>query len=1832
MNWKKHLFWTLLVMGLGSLLLVASAKGPSRKPPFPSRSFPVENWREGVRQFLQKRQSQGPGLERHLTAEWRKRAQSSRQGRQLEVPLTQAPGNERNPAWSPDGRTIVFSSNSVDSDNDGVLEPTDGTGTRYRLWLMDTSGGSARLVIRDADYPQGVPRGDELFPSWFPDSAMIAFVISAAGTTDIYTVSLRTTPPQIIQRTFGQRGIRKISVAPSGSEIVFERNNQIYLINLDTGAIRQLTTVGINRNPIHEPDGRILFESNLEPGTGQPGTYFHIWRMDGTGANPRPITTGNFNDTEPAPTGSGLRGRGYIVSFTTNRGGNRDIYLAHVLGGLEPVSPPNNRTEEFQSTVEPFPPIAGNVERIAFVTTRSGNEDIWLIQSLDVFPPILADSFGNPVLPKITPKINLPGDSVLLEAAVTDPERGVREVYAIFKSADNPLFLWSLHAGGFPDQASTNPGDQAAVPHEVDWQIVHFDPDTGTFRGLVHNLELMYDVEVERDQGLPSTYWGKIQPYAIRLFDDGTRGDRVANDGIYSRRITLPSDMGRDYYVDILPFDNATPPNGVFVQSFIALNGAVMPVRGTTNEPDVEVIATQNGNLLLPSYDATNRRYRVLSNFVQSVGYDNVVGCTTKTFPGNRPVLFVSDYACGQKWTTIRASDLGNFMMRVVNYPAFPTESYFFQDIRPRLLIVPFSTTKGVIGARLAGTAAFLTSSQVAIWRILCRGPVPEEVLTAYLPRAFSDPLLRATRLHADRAVIWHTAYPGSLWVGPGTIEDAATQAKLSRFLNGGGRLFLNGGQDLGWALTLNGSIDNSFLLNFARARFSRTVGGFYGDYSFDLLGAYAAERHKLTGANLASGSHDWGQGFVFNEDGATYDSPPQVRDPDQERGGTAGGVELMGWAYPDTFDPPLIPSFSGDGCENPLLMDTFEILQGGLPVYTYNAGGTNAGVQYRDPAAGFRIVTFFFPMEGLNGGFKNTTIGQATLVESLNFRNLLMHFIMDFLRTGTIRGKVVDVRGNPKEGFLVRAQINSAQQNPTILAGALTQQDGSYEMPGLNTGVYDLEAIAPGFTTRIIRTGVHGVTPLSPDQRGISNNATAFIASGLDFTMTQLPPGSISGKVTELDGTTPIPNATVTAVIVADAQGQPIIVPPGIPTTYSTTTRTDGTYRLDGLPEASYDVTASAPRHTSQTRRRVVVRAGQETSGVDFALPGEPGRINGRVVDAQTRSGIPGALVELLQDTTLVNSTTCDAQGDFTFADVPVGTYTVQASATDYKPNRVSTQVPTAGTVTVTIELSRAQPGSLSGRVTRADGTPIGGVLVEVVRPATGEVVASGVTEPQFTTIGAYQRNYLIANVPLGTYTVRATAAGFTTSPVTNVRIDEATETRNVNFVLTAEFTFTPGLKMISIPYSYEASGLTSDQVVGTTRIATWVTNPAEAPFGGHYAIFPASPADLFIPGRGYFVRFTDPTDFTRPGTPVPNQPFEVRLDQPGWWLIGNPFTVRIDWMRTTVRNLQTGQTLALREAVLQGWIRDALFALNPEGTGYVLASVLDRFRGYWVRVEATAGVALILDNTPTRSTKELMADAAAVKRSVSVSSGGWLLPLTVTRNGTELGSVTVGLAEIASTGNDSYDIPLPPPLRQFNEKWVTFAIVSRDGRGSGLMAQDVRPPSPKPQFFDLLIEGTFDGPVTLNWGNLNELVPKGYRLRVLDPETGVQRSLRTLSGYTFEAKNGSKRLTLIVERVSGVGLKILAARQERTRGAIPTIQFTLTDDAVVEGRLVSLTGRVIEIVQPPKMLPAGTHRLAVATRSPTGTLSRGLYLMELKAENDLGERTRAIVRVQVR
>jgi len=89
--------------------------------------------------------------------------------------LTDDPGDDLLPAWSPDGRTIAFVST-----RDGNPE----------IYVMDKDGGNQRRLTFN-------PTGDWR-PAWLPDSTHLVFVSDRDGNNDVYEIavpSLEAAPP-----------------------------------------------------------------------------------------------------------------------------------------------------------------------------------------------------------------------------------------------------------------------------------------------------------------------------------------------------------------------------------------------------------------------------------------------------------------------------------------------------------------------------------------------------------------------------------------------------------------------------------------------------------------------------------------------------------------------------------------------------------------------------------------------------------------------------------------------------------------------------------------------------------------------------------------------------------------------------------------------------------------------------------------------------------------------------------------------------------------------------------------------------------------------------------------------------------------------------------------------------------------------------------------------------------------------------------------------------------------------------------------------------------------------------------------------------------------------------------------------------------------------------------------------------------------------------------------------------------------------------------------------------------------------------------------------------
>jgi YD repeat-containing protein len=153
-------------------------------------------------------------------------------------------------------------------------------------------------------------------------------------------------------------------------------------------------------------------------------------------------------------------------------------------------------------------------------------------------------------------------------------------------------------------------------------------------------------------------------------------------------------------------------------------------------------------------------------------------------------------------------------------------------------------------------------------------------------------------------------------------------------------------------------------------------------------------------------------------------------------------------------------------------------------------------------------------------------------------------------ITTGTLSGTV----SSSANGSAISGATMQALQNGAVKASTITASNGTYSFTGLAAGKYDLKASAASFGNAL--------------QNSIT--VTAGQTSTANFSLSA--PATISGTVTQADGTTPISGASV-QVYVGSAGGS------------SATTDGTGSYSIAGISTGSYTVQATANGYVAQSR-----------------------------------------------------------------------------------------------------------------------------------------------------------------------------------------------------------------------------------------------------------------------------------------------------------------------------------------------------------------------------------------------------------------------------------------------------------------------------------------------------------------------------------------------------------------------------------------------------------------------------------------------------------------------
>ena len=174
-------------------------------------------------------------------------------------------GGAVDPAWSPDGQRIAFSSQVAP--REVFVINVDGTG------LTNLTNHPAR----DAD------------PRWSPDGRQIAFTSSRDGNREIYVMSTDGSEPQRL--TVSAASDERPAWSPDGREIAFASNRdgnfEIYVMNADGSAPTRLTfDAAEDTRPGWSPNGKqIVFDRRGETG------HFEVFVMNADGTDPTRLTT-----------------------------------------------------------------------------------------------------------------------------------------------------------------------------------------------------------------------------------------------------------------------------------------------------------------------------------------------------------------------------------------------------------------------------------------------------------------------------------------------------------------------------------------------------------------------------------------------------------------------------------------------------------------------------------------------------------------------------------------------------------------------------------------------------------------------------------------------------------------------------------------------------------------------------------------------------------------------------------------------------------------------------------------------------------------------------------------------------------------------------------------------------------------------------------------------------------------------------------------------------------------------------------------------------------------------------------------------------------------------------------------------------------------------------------------------------------------------------------------------------------------------------------------------------------------------------------------------------
>ena len=410
------------------------------------------------------------------------------------VPLATYPGFQGEPSFSPDGNQVAFTWNGQHQDNYDIY-----------VKLIGTGGSPLRLTTDPAD---------DLSPAWSPDGRFIAFLRLLPREREKAAVLLIPAlggPERKLAEVLVSEFLPSPYVAwsPDGSWLVVSDRGShtetvaLFLLSVETGEKRRLTSppaqlIG-DSCPTFSPDGRRLAFNRSGVGTGDlnllalsaglnpvgdakrltfgnravAGTAWtadgreivfstglgrtSLWRVSVPGpGEPQPLESLGENAFSPAISRGGRRlsyGHAFFHSTIWRMAapGSPSLRTVRSLKPLNGASPLISSTRDSIA-----PQYSPDGKRIAFMSIRSGSEEIWICDS-DGANVIQLTSFGGPSV--TTPRWSPDGTKIAFDS-----------------TAAGEYDIWMVGAnGGKPQRMTTHPADDANPSWSRDGRWIYFD-------------------------------------------------------------------------------------------------------------------------------------------------------------------------------------------------------------------------------------------------------------------------------------------------------------------------------------------------------------------------------------------------------------------------------------------------------------------------------------------------------------------------------------------------------------------------------------------------------------------------------------------------------------------------------------------------------------------------------------------------------------------------------------------------------------------------------------------------------------------------------------------------------------------------------------------------------------------------------------------------------------------------------------------------------------------------------------------------------------------------------------------------------------------------------------------------------------------------------------------------------------------------------------------------------------------------------------------------------------------------------------------------------------